>query len=113
MNFLLNDVLRSGKFVVYALDCISPDTRFGYGIECILWNLFTIEGSFLGYGGVIGFLICSTEGPHVDFANPINPIEKLDGADKHKRELRFYNSEVKAPHFKSSFPWSLLLDSFS
>ncbi|KAK9178970.1 hypothetical protein WN943_028164 [Citrus x changshan-huyou] len=79
----------------------------------MLHSVLLISGSFLGYGGVIGFLICSTEGPHVDFANPIYPIEKLDGADKHKRELRFYTSEVKAPHFKSSFPWSLLLDSFS
>ncbi|XP_031115918.1 spermine synthase-like isoform X1 [Ipomoea triloba] len=30
--------------------------------------------------GVIGFVLCSTEGPPVDFLNPINPIEKLDGA---------------------------------
>ncbi|GAY45508.1 hypothetical protein CUMW_090000 [Citrus unshiu] len=88
-----SDVLRSGKFVVYALDSISPDARFDYRIECM--------------PGIIGFLICSTEGPHVDFVNPINPIEKLEGADKHKRELRFYNSEVnEAPHFKRSFPWS-------
>lgn len=43
---------------------------------------------------MIGFLLCSTEGPHVDFVNPINPIEKLEGADKHTRKLRFYNSEV-------------------
>lgn len=49
--------------------------------------------------GVIGFLICSTEGPHVDFTNPINPIEKLDGALKHKRELRFYNSEIHSAAF--------------
>ncbi|KAK8516295.1 hypothetical protein V6N12_068904 [Hibiscus sabdariffa] len=43
--------------------------------------------------GVIGFVICSIEGPPVDFLNPINPIEKLDGADQHKRELRYYNSK--------------------
>ncbi|KAK3026466.1 hypothetical protein RJ639_041876, partial [Escallonia herrerae] len=42
--------------------------------------------------GVIGFLICSTDGPPVDFKNPINPIEKLDGALNHRRELRVYNS---------------------
>ncbi|TYJ23762.1 hypothetical protein E1A91_A08G214900v1 [Gossypium mustelinum] len=35
--------------------------------------------------GVIGFLICSTEGPVVDFLNPINPIEKLEGAHQHKK----------------------------
>ncbi|XP_038682982.1 spermine synthase isoform X2 [Tripterygium wilfordii] len=56
--------------------------------------------------GVIGFILCSTEGPPVDFINPINPIEKLEGAAKHKRELRFYNSDVRfiqlllpCPHF--------------
>ena len=52
---------------------------------------------------MIGFLICSTEGPPVDFVNPINPIEKLDGAYHHKRELRFYNSEVRTHIFKFSF----------
>ncbi|XP_015571353.2 spermine synthase isoform X2 [Ricinus communis] len=49
--------------------------------------------------GVIGFLICSTEGPPVDFLNPVNPIEKLEGADKYKRELRFYNSEIHSAAF--------------
>ncbi|KAH7557779.1 hypothetical protein JRO89_XS11G0219400 [Xanthoceras sorbifolium] len=49
--------------------------------------------------GVIGFLICSREGPSVDFINPINPIEKLEGAVKHKRELRFYNSEIHSAAF--------------
>ncbi|XP_050221754.1 spermine synthase isoform X1 [Mercurialis annua] len=49
--------------------------------------------------GVIGFIVCSTEGPPVDFLNPINPIEKLEGADKYKRELRFYNSEIHTAAF--------------
>ncbi|CAK9310738.1 unnamed protein product [Citrullus colocynthis] len=49
--------------------------------------------------GVIGFLLCSTEGPPVDFKNPINPIEKLDGAAKHKRDLKFYNSEIHSAAF--------------
>ncbi|GFS32175.1 spermidine synthase 3 [Actinidia rufa] len=49
--------------------------------------------------GVIGFLICSTEGPPVDFIHPINPIEKIDGALKHRRELRFYNSEIHVAAF--------------
>lgn len=48
------------------------------------------------YSGVIGFLLCSTEGPPVDFVHPINPIEKLDGALDYKRELKFYNSEVSS-----------------
>ncbi|KAG8472605.1 hypothetical protein CXB51_034401 [Gossypium anomalum] len=49
--------------------------------------------------GVIGFLICSTERPIVDFLNPINPIEKLEGAYQHKRELRYYNSEMHKAAF--------------
>ncbi|KAF2315494.1 hypothetical protein GH714_039945 [Hevea brasiliensis] len=49
--------------------------------------------------GVIGFLLCSTEGPPVDFLNPVNPIEKLKGAVKYKRELRFYNSEIHSAAF--------------
>nr|XP_043637349.1 spermine synthase [Erigeron canadensis]XP_043637356.1 spermine synthase [Erigeron canadensis] len=49
--------------------------------------------------GVIGFILCSTEGPTVDFRNPINPIEKLEGAHEHQRELRFYNSEMHRAAF--------------
>ncbi|CAH9136958.1 unnamed protein product [Cuscuta epithymum] len=49
--------------------------------------------------GVIGFVLCSTEGPPVDFLNPINPIEKLEGALQYRRELRFYNSEVHKAAF--------------
>ncbi|XP_010482697.1 PREDICTED: spermine synthase-like isoform X2 [Camelina sativa] len=49
--------------------------------------------------GVIGFVLCSTEGPAVDFKNPINPIEKLDGAMPHKRELKFYNSDMHRAAF--------------
>ncbi|KAJ6969733.1 hypothetical protein NC653_034317 [Populus alba x Populus x berolinensis] len=36
------------------------------------------------------------EGPPVDF---LNPIEKLEGATKHKRELKYYNSEVHSAAF--------------
>lgn len=46
--------------------------------------------------GVIGFLLCSTEGPPVDFKHPVNPIEKIEGALQHRRELRFYNTEVSS-----------------
>ena len=35
-----------------------------------------------------GFVICSTEGPVVDFRNPINPIEEQ------KVSTKYYNSEV-------------------
>ncbi|XP_074319803.1 spermine synthase [Silene latifolia] len=49
--------------------------------------------------GVIGFLICTKEGPSVDFLNPVNPIEKIKGALEHQRELKFYNSEVHKAAF--------------
>lgn len=49
--------------------------------------------------GVIGFLLCSTAGPPVDFLNPANPIEKLEGALKSRRDLRFYNSEMHKAAF--------------
>lgn len=55
---------------------------------------FILTSELLSCSGVIGFLLCSTEGPPVDFKNPVNPIEKLEGAIKHRRELKFYNSEV-------------------
>ncbi|CAA0824670.1 Plastidial pyruvate kinase 4- chloroplastic [Striga hermonthica] len=49
--------------------------------------------------GVIGFVLCSTEGPHVDFVHPINPIEKMDDALEYRRELKFYNSEMHRAAF--------------
>ncbi|KAD2805570.1 hypothetical protein E3N88_38947 [Mikania micrantha] len=49
--------------------------------------------------GVIGYILCSTEGPPVDFRNPINPIEKLEGALDHHRELKFYNSQMHRAAF--------------
>lgn len=39
-------------------------------------------------------MLCAKEGPPVNFLTPINPIEKLEGATKAGREIRFYNSEV-------------------
>ncbi|GER46699.1 spermidine synthase [Striga asiatica] len=49
--------------------------------------------------GVIGFVLCSTEGPHVDFVHPINPIEKMEDALAYRRELKFYNSEMHRAAF--------------
>jgi len=49
--------------------------------------------------GVIGFLLCAKEGPLVNFLTPINPIEKLEGATKAGREIRFYNSEMHRAAF--------------
>ncbi|KAL3834184.1 hypothetical protein ACJIZ3_008920 [Penstemon smallii] len=49
--------------------------------------------------GVIGFILCSTEGPPVDFVHPINPIEKLEDALIYRRELGVYNSEIHEAAF--------------
>lgn len=77
--------------------------HFGYDSSWEVgdWDLFQhgiiyVKDWFLclACSGVIGFLLCSTEGPAVDFLHPINPIEKLEGAIQYRRELKFYNSEV-------------------
>lgn len=49
--------------------------------------------------GVIGFMLCSTEGPAVDFQRPINPIEKQESNVESKRPLKFYNSEMHTASF--------------
>lgn len=62
--------------------------------------MLLINGHYF-FSGVIGFMLCSTEGPPVDFKNPINPIDADDSHVKTKGPLRFYNSEV--PHLTLSF----------
>ncbi|CAN6908342.1 unnamed protein product, partial [Brassica oleracea] len=47
--------------------------------------------------GVIGFMLCSTEGPHVDFKNPVNPID--DSSSKSNGPLKFYNAEIHSAAF--------------
>lgn len=42
---------------------------------------------------MIGFMLCSTEGPSVDFKHPVNPID-ADSSSKSRGPLKFYNSEV-------------------
>ncbi|KAK6924874.1 hypothetical protein RJ641_009200 [Dillenia turbinata] len=49
--------------------------------------------------GVIGFMLCSTAGPSVDFKNPINPIESKKDVGVAKRPIKFYNSEVHKAAF--------------
>ncbi|KAL2546917.1 spermidine synthase 1 [Forsythia ovata] len=49
--------------------------------------------------GVIGFMLCATEGPSVDFKHPINPIDADDSHVKTKGPLKFYNSEIHSAAF--------------
>ncbi|XP_024987362.1 spermidine synthase 1 isoform X1 [Cynara cardunculus var. scolymus] len=50
--------------------------------------------------GVIGFMLCSTEGPEVDFKNPINPIDAIENQTKSiGPSLKFYNQEIHSAAF--------------
>jgi spermidine synthase len=48
--------------------------------------------------GMIGFMLCSTEGPSVDFKHPVNPIDEND-SHQAGRPLKFYNSEIHSAAF--------------
>lgn len=47
--------------------------------------------------GVIGFMLCSTEGPAVDFQHPVYHIDQDEISIKSMGPLKFYNSEVINP----------------
>ncbi|KAH9627190.1 hypothetical protein KSS87_020736 [Heliosperma pusillum] len=49
--------------------------------------------------GVIGFMLCSTSGPEVDFKNPVNPIDNTKDHGNAKQPLKFYNSEIHSAAF--------------
>jgi spermidine synthase len=49
--------------------------------------------------GVIGFMLCSTEGPAVDFKNPVNSIDENENCSVSKGPLKFYNSEIHQAAF--------------
>jgi spermidine synthase len=49
--------------------------------------------------GVIGFMLCSTEGPAVDFQHPVFNIEEDEHSTKSKGPLKFYNSEIHTASF--------------
>ncbi|KAL9687494.1 hypothetical protein QQ045_031897 [Rhodiola kirilowii] len=43
-------------------------------------------------------MLCSTEGPAVDFKHPVNPIDAIEGAQS-KIPLKFYNAEIHSAAF--------------
>ncbi len=53
--------------------------------------------------GVIGFMLCSTEGPPVDFKHPVNPIDDANESscqsNRPLKPLKFYNSEIHSAAF--------------
>ncbi|KAK6133613.1 hypothetical protein DH2020_032643 [Rehmannia glutinosa] len=69
------------------------------------------SSSSLTIVGVIGFMLCSTEGPPVDFKHPVNPIDADDSHVKNNGPLRFYNSERFAyPHLGNESALEELID---
>jgi len=62
-----------------------------------MFRIYIINHIYVGFdyfhfSGMIGFMLCSTEGPLVDFKHPVNPINENDS--QQSRPLKFYNSEV-------------------
>ncbi|PIA40468.1 hypothetical protein AQUCO_02500280v1 [Aquilegia coerulea] len=49
--------------------------------------------------GVIGFMLCSTEGPPVDFKHPVNPIDDSGSHTYAKAPMKYYNSEIHSAAF--------------
>ncbi|URD97734.1 Spermine/spermidine synthase [Musa troglodytarum] len=49
--------------------------------------------------GVIGFMLCSTEGPAVDFQHPVYQIDEDEASNKSKGPLKFYNSQIHSAAF--------------
>lgn len=61
-----------------------------------MFNFFSTDMiNYFDFSGVIGYMLCSTEGPEIDFKNPVNPIDKETTQVKSKlAPLKFYNSDV-------------------
>ncbi|XWS22577.1 hypothetical protein CRYUN_Cryun29cG0048500 [Craigia yunnanensis] len=69
-------------------------------VECVIHVAkAAYHRALFRYSGVIGFMLCSTEGPPVDSKHPVNPIDTDDSCCKSKRPLRFYNSEIHSAAF--------------
>ncbi|XVF16454.1 hypothetical protein REPUB_Repub10bG0032000 [Reevesia pubescens] len=49
--------------------------------------------------GVIGFMLCSTEGPLVDFRHPVTRVDVIGNHNKVKGPLKFYNAEIHSAAF--------------
>ncbi|KAL2900683.1 Spermidine synthase, partial [Bienertia sinuspersici] len=44
-------------------------------------------------------MLCSTEGPAVDFKHPINPIDENENSGIANEPLKYYNTEVHKAAF--------------
>ncbi|XP_074317901.1 spermidine synthase 1-like [Silene latifolia] len=79
-----------------ALDnVIAKCTKFFKGSVDYAWTSVPTYQS-----GVIGYMLCSTEGPPVDFKNPINPLDENECSGVGNSPLKFYNSEMHTAAFR-------------
>ncbi|KAG2399146.1 Spermidine synthase [Vigna angularis] len=104
-TLFLNSVPRGtyDAIIVDAFDPIRPDHELFESEFFELVSMALRPGGVLciqaeSICGVIGFLLCSTEGPYVDFRNPINPVDPENYGISNK-PLKFYNSEVHSAAF--------------
>ncbi|AAC18808.1 Spermidine synthase 1 [Arabidopsis thaliana] len=49
--------------------------------------------------GVIGFMLCSSEGPQVDFKKPVSLIDTDESSIKSHCPLKYYNAEIHSAAF--------------
>jgi len=99
----------ASKFVIHFPICMVVFKQT-YPYDCPYLCCF----DFLHFSGMIGFMLCSTEGPTVDFKNPVYSIDE-DGKQS-TRPLKFYNSEVCCSNhdlFSSLSLQLLIVSSFS
>ncbi|RVX18575.1 Spermidine synthase 2 [Vitis vinifera] len=80
-NFILEDIIA---------DC----RKIFKGSVNYAWTTVPVYSS-----GVVGFILCATEGPPVDFKHPINPIDAVPNHGVAKGPPKFYNSEVHTAAF--------------
>ncbi|CAI0386060.1 unnamed protein product [Linum tenue] len=60
---------------------------------------FPLYSAVVARSGVIGFMLCSTEGPSVDFKNPVSSIDTNTDYNKARGPLKFYNPEIHTAAF--------------
>ncbi|KAF2314696.1 hypothetical protein GH714_030074 [Hevea brasiliensis] len=114
------DICEIDKMVIDAYKRFFPDIAIGYedprvnlhigdGVEflknvpqaqvtydAIILDAFQCMG--ISPLGMIGFMLCSTEGPPVDFIHPVNPLNP-ENYGVAKGPPLFYNSEVHTAAF--------------
>ncbi|KAF8390384.1 hypothetical protein HHK36_024910 [Tetracentron sinense] len=76
----------------------NPSHIFSWHMLLLSYNYACANGQSQ-FSGVIGFMLCSTEGPPVDFKHPVNRIDADKSHSKAKGPLKFYNSEIHSAAF--------------